>query len=88
MALDPATVNLTAGTNTLFYYHSDHVQSTSYMTGGDGSILQHDEYLPSGEVWLWARILPTASSIGTGPNFIVFISPQRARRAQRIEDRG
>jgi RHS repeat-associated protein len=41
----------TAGANTLFYYHSDHVQSTSYMTGGDGSILQHDEYFPSGEVW-------------------------------------
>jgi RHS repeat-associated protein len=41
----------TAGTNTLFFYHPDHLQSTSYMTGGDGSILQHDEYFPSGEVW-------------------------------------
>ena len=41
----------TAGANTLFYYHPDHIQSTSYVTGGDGSILQHDEYFPSGEVW-------------------------------------
>jgi RHS repeat-associated protein len=41
----------TAGANTLFYYHSDKVHNTSYVTGGDGSILQHDEYFPSGEVW-------------------------------------
>jgi RHS repeat-associated protein len=41
----------TAGTNTLFYYHPDHLQSSSYVTGGDASILQHDEYFPSGEVW-------------------------------------
>jgi RHS repeat-associated protein len=41
----------TAGANTVFYYHPDHLQSTGYVTGGDGSILQHDEYFPSGEVW-------------------------------------
>ena len=41
----------TAGTSTLFYYHPDHLQSTSYVTGADGSILQHDEYFPGGEVW-------------------------------------
>jgi RHS repeat-associated protein len=41
----------TAGTNNLFYYHPDHLQSTGYVTGGDGSILQHDEYFPSGELW-------------------------------------
>jgi RHS repeat-associated protein len=41
----------TAGASTLFYYHPDHLQSTHYTTGADGSILQHDEYFPTGEVW-------------------------------------
>jgi RHS repeat-associated protein len=41
----------TAGAATLFLYHPDHLQSTQFTTGADGSILQHDEYFPSGEVW-------------------------------------
>jgi RHS repeat-associated protein len=41
----------TAGAGTYFYYHPDHLQSTQFTTGADGSILQHDEYFPSGEVW-------------------------------------
>jgi RHS repeat-associated protein len=42
----------TAGTGTFFYYHPDHLQSTSYTTGSDGSILQHDEYFATGETWI------------------------------------
>jgi RHS repeat-associated protein len=42
----------TAGTGTFFYYHPDHLQSTSYTTGSDGSILQHDEYIATGETWI------------------------------------
>jgi RHS repeat-associated protein len=41
----------TAGAGTNFYYHPDHLQSTQFTTGSDGSILQHEEYFPSGEVW-------------------------------------
>jgi RHS repeat-associated protein len=53
MATLPTYTNpSTAGTSTLFYYHPDHVQSTSYTTGSDGSILQHDEYFPTGETWI------------------------------------
>ena len=40
-----------AGTGTVFYYHPDHLQSTQFTTATDGSLLQHDEYFASGEVW-------------------------------------
>ena len=33
-----------------FYYHSDHLGSTSYVTDGDGNITQYDAYLPYGEL--------------------------------------
>jgi len=32
-----------------FYYHSDHLGSTSYITDKDGNITQYDAYLPYGE---------------------------------------
>lgn len=41
----------TAGTGTVFYYQPDHLQSTQFTTAADGSLLQHDEYIASGEVW-------------------------------------
>jgi RHS repeat-associated protein len=41
----------TAGSGTVFYYQPDHLQSTQFTTGADGSLLQHDEYIASGEVW-------------------------------------
>ena len=40
-----------AGSATVFYYHPDHLQSTAFTTGSDGSLLQHDEYIATGEVW-------------------------------------
>ena len=33
-----------------FYYHSDHLGSTSYITDGNGNITQYDAYLPYGEL--------------------------------------
>ena len=33
-----------------FYYHSDHLGSTSYVTDGNGNITQYEAYLPYGEL--------------------------------------
>jgi RHS repeat-associated protein len=53
MATLPSYANpSTAGAGTVFYFHPDHLQSTSYTTGSDGSILQHDEYFATGETWI------------------------------------
>jgi len=41
----------TTQTPILFYYHSDQLGSTGYVTDRTGQILQHEEYLPSGEAW-------------------------------------
>ncbi len=38
-----------------FYYHSDHLGSTSLITNVDGEIVQHIEYVPFGEVFIEER---------------------------------
>ena len=45
------TTPTTATAGTVFYYHPDQLQSTNFTTGSDGSLLQHDEYIATGEVW-------------------------------------
>jgi RHS repeat-associated protein len=35
-----------------FYYHPDHLGSSSYITNLDGEVVQHVEYVPFGEVFL------------------------------------
>ncbi|WP_105970589.1 SpvB/TcaC N-terminal domain-containing protein [Streptomyces geranii] len=35
-----------------FYYHADHLGSTSYGTDEKGRISEHLDYFPSGEVWV------------------------------------
>lgn len=35
-----------------YYYHSDHLGSSSYITDTDGEISQHVEYVPFGEVFI------------------------------------
>ena len=35
-----------------YYYHSDHLGSTSYVTDANGAISQHVEYVPFGEVFI------------------------------------
>jgi RHS repeat-associated protein len=51
---------LRAGTNDnpelyQYYYHSDHLGSTSLITNLDGEIVQHIEYVPFGEVFIEER---------------------------------
>ena len=38
-----------------FYYHPDHLGSSSYITNLDGEVTQHIEYLPFGEVFIEER---------------------------------
>jgi hypothetical protein len=38
-----------------YYYHSDHLGSTSLITNLDGEIVQHVEYVPLGEVFIEER---------------------------------
>lgn len=38
-----------------FYYHADHLGSTSYITNLDGEVVQHIEYVPFGEVFIEER---------------------------------
>ena len=35
-----------------FYYHPDHLGSSSYITNLDGEVMQHIEYVPFGEVFI------------------------------------
>ena len=37
---------------TLYFYHSDHLGSTNYVTNDEGDIFQHLEYFPFGETWV------------------------------------
>jgi RHS repeat-associated protein len=36
----------------LYFYHPDHLGSTSYVTDEDGEVFQHEEYFPFGETWV------------------------------------
>ncbi|MFR8940957.1 MAG: RHS repeat-associated core domain-containing protein, partial [Bacteroides eggerthii] len=38
-----------------FYYHPDHLGSSSYITDLDGEVVQHIEYVPFGEVFVEER---------------------------------
>ena len=38
-----------------FYYHPDHLGSSSYITNLDGEVVQHIEYVPFGEVFMEER---------------------------------
>ena len=40
----------TTNTEEIFFYHSDHLGSTSYITDAKGNITQFDAYLPYGEL--------------------------------------
>jgi len=41
--------------NMQFYYHPDHLGSSSYITNLDGEVSQHIEYVPFGEVFIEER---------------------------------
>ena len=38
-----------------FYYHPDHLGSSSYITNLNGEVVQHIEYVPYGEVFVEER---------------------------------
>ncbi|MFV0291644.1 MAG: RHS repeat domain-containing protein, partial [Mangrovibacterium sp.] len=38
-----------------YYYHSDHLGSSSYITNLDGEVVQYIEYVPFGEVFIEER---------------------------------
>ena len=38
-----------------YFYHSDHLGSTSYVTDANGEVTQHVEYVPFGEVFIEER---------------------------------
>ncbi|HEX5745450.1 MAG TPA: SpvB/TcaC N-terminal domain-containing protein [Archangium sp.] len=42
-------------TNFLYFYHSDYIGSTSYVTDVDGELYEHMQYFPSGEPWVDQR---------------------------------
>ena len=41
--------------NLQFFYHSDHLGSSSFITNLDGEVVQHIEYVPFGEVFIEER---------------------------------
>src|SRR5262249_9752854 len=38
--------------NFLYFFHPDHLGSSSYITDTDGELFQHLQYFPSGETWV------------------------------------
>lgn len=42
-------------TNFLYFYHPNHIGSTSYVTDVDGALYEHVQYFPSGEPWVDQR---------------------------------
>ena len=40
-----------------YFYHPDHLGSSTVITDGDGNVVQHIEYMPYGEVWKNRRTL-------------------------------
>ena len=50
-----STVDSEEKESLVFYYHPDHLGSTSYVTDADGNIAQHVEYIPYGEIFVEER---------------------------------
>jgi len=50
-----STMDSEAEEKLIFFYHPDHLGSTSYVTDADGNISQHVEYIPYGEVFVEER---------------------------------
>ena len=50
-----------------YYFHSDHLGSTSIITDITGNVAQHIEYIPFGEVFIYER--PTTSTWSTPYKF-------------------
>jgi RHS repeat-associated protein len=46
------TTNPPQEERTFYFYHPDHLGSSSYVTDIDGEVFQHVEYFPFGETWV------------------------------------
>ncbi|HET6148600.1 MAG TPA: SpvB/TcaC N-terminal domain-containing protein [Polyangia bacterium] len=44
-------IDVSGGTTKTYWYHSDNIQSTQYVTTTGQAVVQHLEYYPSGEIW-------------------------------------
>ena len=48
----PAFAQQGSGTEKMFFYHHDHLGNTVCVTDESGEVVQHVEYLPTGEVFV------------------------------------
>jgi RHS repeat-associated protein len=48
----PGGPNAVPQENFLYFYHPDHLGSSSYVTDSNGKVYQHLEYFPFGETWV------------------------------------
>lgn len=51
-AMRVVTFKAVPGTERTYYYHRDHLGSTTLITNKSGEVVQRVEYLPTGEVFL------------------------------------
>jgi RHS repeat-associated protein len=49
---NPQPPNGVPESNFLYFYHPDHLGSSSYITAGNGQLFEHLQYFPSGETWV------------------------------------
>ena len=47
-----SATSTTSTVDPMYFYHTDHLGSTSYITDTDGEVSQHVEYVPFGEVFI------------------------------------
>ena len=57
------TFKAVPGTARTYYYHRDHLGSTTLITNKSGNVVQRIEYLPYGEVFLGQKNIPVISKI-------------------------
>ena len=70
-----------------YYYHPDHLGSTSWVTDQNGRVHEHVEYYPYGEVWRDPASDRDGAPV-TGQRFLFTVTPRRcpSGRRRRRED--
>ena len=62
-AMRVVTFKAVPGTARTYYYHRDHLGSTTLITNKSGNVVQRIEYLPYGEVFLGQKNISVISKI-------------------------
>jgi RHS repeat-associated protein len=62
-------VDLSATQSATYWYHSDNIQSTEYVTSSGQSAVQHLEYFPSGEIFREDNSIPASYGISHAVTF-------------------